>query len=68
MPQLILGMVTIQLVNVVRIAVLVALRDMGGDTYFFFIKHVFGISIYLSIIVLWLMNPIIGKLMDRWES
>jgi exosortase/archaeosortase family protein len=67
-PQLILGMITIQLVNVIRIGVLVALRDMGGDTYFFFIKHVFGISIYLSIIVLWLMNPVIEKLMNRWMS
>ena len=67
-PQLILGMITIQLVNVIRIGVLVALRDMGGDTYFFFIKHVFGISIYMSIIVLWLMNPVIEKLMNRWMS
>lgn len=67
-PQLILGMITIQLVNVIRIGVLVVLRDIGGDTYFFFIKHVFGLSIYLSIIVLWLLNPIIVKLLDRWTS
>ena len=43
-PQLILGMITIQLVNVVRIGVLVVLRDIGGDSYFFFIKHVFDMS------------------------
>lgn len=66
-PQLIIGMITIQLVNVMRIGVLVALRDIGGDSYFFFIKHIFGLSIYLSIIMLWLINPIITKLMDRYQ-
>lgn len=65
-PQLILGMIIIQLVNVVRIGVLVALRDLGGDTYFFFIKHIFGLSIYLSIVVLWLINPLLTKLFDKW--
>ncbi len=51
-----------QLFNVVRIGSLVALRDHGGDTYFFFIKYVFGLFIYGSIVVLWMLKPRI----DRW--
>ena len=63
--QLVTGLILIQLFNVVRIGILVALRDLGGDSYFFFIKHIFGVSIYLSIIVLWLINPVIDKMFSH---
>ena len=56
------GLFVVQLFNVVRIGALVALRDHGGDTYFFFIKYVFGVFIYGSIVVLWILKPRI----DRW--
>ena len=60
--QAFIGLFVVQLFNVVRIGSLVALRDHGGDTYFFFIKYVFGLFIYGSIVVLWMLKPRI----DRW--
>ena len=62
MLQAFIGLFVVQLFNVVRIGSLVALRDHGGDTYFFFIKYVFGLFIYGSIVVLWVLKPRI----DRW--
>ena len=62
MMQALVGLFAVQLFNVVRIGALVALRDHGGDTYFFFIKYVFGVFIYGSIVLLWILKP----RMDRW--
>ena len=53
----IVGIVVIQFFNVFRIGILVVLRDIGGDLYFFFIKYMFGVIIYLSILFLWLLKP-----------
>ena len=60
--QALVGLVVVQFFNVIRIGSLIALRDLGGDVYFFFIKYVFGVFIYGSVIVLWILKPRI----DRW--
>ena len=60
--QAFVGLFVVQIFNVIRIGSLVALRDHGGDTYFFFIKYVFGVFIYGSIVLLWILKPRI----DRW--
>ena len=63
--QAVLGIITIQFFNVFRIGMLVVLRDLGGDAYFFFIKYIFGVFIYVSIIALWLLKPAIDKRLDK---
>jgi exosortase/archaeosortase family protein len=60
--QMTVGLVVVQIFNIIRIGGLIALRDFGGDLYFYFIKYVFGVWIYGSIIILWLLKPRI----DRW--
>lgn len=59
--QSIIGLLVVQFFNIIRIASLVALRDQGGDAYFFFLKYIFGIWIYGSVIVLWILKPRIDK-------
>lgn len=61
--QVIAGIIVIQLFNVLRIGMLVVLRDMGGDMYFFFIKYLFNLIIYVSILFLWMLKPHIDHLM-----
>ena len=63
--QAVLGIITIQFFNVFRIGMLVVLRDLGGEAYFFFIKYIFGVFIYVSIIALWLLKPAIDKRLDK---
>ena len=60
--QMAIGLVVVQCFNIIRIGSLIALRDYGGDLYFYFIKYVFGVWIYGSIILLWLLKP----KMDQW--
>jgi exosortase/archaeosortase family protein len=63
--QVVVGIIVIQFFNVFRIGILVVLRDMGGDLYFFFIKYMFGVIIYLSILFLWLLKPHLDKAMFK---
>ena len=63
--QAVLGIITIPFFNVFRIGMLVVLRDLGGDAYFFFIKYIFGVFIYVSIIALLLLKPAIDKRLDK---
>ena len=62
--QMIIGFIVIQFFNVFRIGLLIALRDHGGDYYFYFLKYFFTLSIYSSVVILWLFKPRI----DRWIS
>jgi exosortase/archaeosortase family protein len=64
--QSIVGLMLIQLFNVFRIGMLVMLMYHGGEVYFFFIKYIFGVFIYGSIIVLWLIKPLIDKSLQRY--
>lgn len=64
--QSIVGLVLIQLFNVFRIGMLVMLIYHGGDMYFFFIKYIFTVFIYGSIIVLWRVKPLIDKSLQRY--
>jgi exosortase/archaeosortase family protein len=64
--QSVIGLVLIQLFNVFRIGMLVMLIYHGGDMYFFFIKYIFGVFIYASIIVLWLLKPVVDRYLDRY--
>ena len=57
--QVIVGVIVIQFFNVLRIGMLVVLRDIGGDLYFFFIKYVFNVLIYIAILFLRLIKPYI---------
>ena len=59
--QVIVGVIVIQFFNVFRIGMLVVLRDIGGDLYFFFIKYVFNVLIYIAILFLWLIKPYIDR-------
>lgn len=59
--QVIVGVIVIQFFNVLRIGMLVVLRDIGGDLYFFFIKYVFNVLIYIAILFLWLIKPYIDR-------
>ena len=59
--QVIIGVIVIQFFNVLRIGMLVVLRDIGGDLYFFFIKYVFNVLIYIAILFLWLIKPYIDR-------
>jgi exosortase/archaeosortase family protein len=61
----IVGIIVIQFFNVFRIGILVVLRDIGGDVYFFFIKYVFNVLIYLAILLLWLLKPYLDKIMHN---
>ena len=61
--QMTIGLVVVQLFNVIRIGSLIALLDDGGKAYFYFIKYIFGVFIYGSVIVLWLLKPEIDKLL-----
>ena len=61
--QMFVGLFVVQLFNVIRISSLIALLDNGGRAYFFFIKYVFGLAIYGSVIVLWLLKPEIDKIL-----
>ena len=63
--QSLIGLVLIQLFNVFRIGMLVMLIYHGGDMYFFFIKYIFGVFIYGSIIVLWLLKPVVDRYLNR---
>lgn len=63
--QAVVGIVMIQFFNVFRIGMLVVLRDIGGDAYFFFIKYIFGVFIYLSIITLWILKPKIDAVLEK---
>ena len=66
--QSIVGLILIQLFNVFRIGMLVMLMYHGGEVYFFFIKYIFGVFIYGSIIVLWLIKPLIDKSLQRYAQ
>ena len=59
--QVIVGVIVIQFFNVLRIGMLVVLRDIGGDLYFFFIKYIFNVLIYIAILFLWLIKPYIDR-------
>lgn len=59
--QVIFGVIVIQCFNVLRIGMLVVLRDIGGDSYFFYIKYVFNVLIYIAILFLWLIKPSIDR-------
>ena len=59
--QVIFGVIVIQCFNVLRIGMLVVLRDIGGDSYFFYIKYVFNVLIYIAILFLWLVKPSIDR-------
>ena len=61
--QIVVGIIVIQFFNVFRIGLLVVLRDIGGDVYFFFIKYGFSVLIYLAVLVLWLLKPYLDKVM-----
>ena len=61
--QVIVGVIVIQFFNVFRIGMLVVLRDIGGDLYFFFIKYVFNVLIYIAILFLWLIKPYIDRVL-----
>lgn len=63
--QSFIGLILIQLFNVFRIGMLVMLIYHGGDMYFFFIKYIFGVFIYGSIIVLWLLKPVVDRYLNR---
>lgn len=59
--QMIVGFIIVQFFNIFRIGLLIALRDNGGDYYFFFLKYFFTVSIYLSVVVLWILKPRIDQ-------
>jgi len=63
--QVIIGIIVIQFFNVLRIGILVVLRDIGGDLYFFFIKYVFNVLIYVAILFLWILKPYVDKVMYK---
>lgn len=63
--QVIVGIIVIQFFNVFRVGILVVLGDIGGDVYFFFIKYVFNVLIYLAILLLWLLKPHLDKIMHN---
>jgi len=63
--QVIIGIIVIQFFNVLRIGLLVVLRDIGGDLYFFFIKYVFNVLIYVAILFLWILKPYVDKVMYK---
>ncbi|MEY2964174.1 MAG: hypothetical protein RL754_1435 [Bacteroidota bacterium] len=63
--QLLFGLLVIQGFNVLRIGILVVLRDLGGDAYFYFIKYLFGSIIYGAIIALWGLQPSFNRYLQR---
>jgi len=60
--QMIIGFFVVQGFNVFRIGLLIALRDHGGDAYFYFLKYFFTLSIYSSVVLLWLIKPRLDRL------
>ena len=62
--QVIIGIIVVQFFNVFRIGMLVVLRDLGGDAYFFFIKYLFNVIIYVSILFLWILKPHVDHLFE----
>lgn len=60
--QVIIGLAIIQGFNVLRIGILIVLRDLGGDTYFYFVKYLFGSIIYAAIITLWSLQPLFNRI------
>ena len=63
--QVIIGIIVVQFFNVLRIGILVVLRDIGGDAYFFFIKYVFNVLIYISILFLWILKPYVDRAFEK---
>ena len=63
--QVIVGIIVVQFFNVLRIGILVVLRDIGGDAYFFFIKYVFNVLIYISILFLWILKPYVDRAFEK---
>lgn len=59
--QSLAGLLVVQGFNVLRIGLLILLRDLGGDVYFYFIKYLFGSIIYLAIVSLWLLQPVFDR-------
>lgn len=62
--QVVIGIIVVQFFNVFRIGMLVVLRDLGGDAYFFFIKYLFNVIIYVSILFLWILKPHVDHLFE----
>ena len=60
--QMVIGFFVVQGFNVFRIGLLIVLRDNGGDAYFYFLKYFFTLSIYSSVILLWLIKPRLDRL------
>jgi exosortase family protein XrtF len=60
--QVIIGLAIIQGFNVLRIGILIVLRDLGGDVYFYFVKYLFGSIIYAAIITLWSLQPYFNRI------
>lgn len=60
--QMAIGFFVVQGFNIFRIGLLIALRDNGGDYYFYFLKYFFTLSLYGSVLLLWFIKPRI----DRW--
>jgi len=65
LAQVIAGIIVVQFFNVLRIGMLVVLRDLGGDIYFFFIKYVFNVLIYISILFLWILKPYVNRFFEK---
>jgi len=65
LAQVIVGIIVVQFFNVLRIGMLVVLRDLGGDIYFFFIKYVFNVLIYISILFLWILKPYVDRFFEK---
>ena len=63
--QVCIGIIVVQFFNVLRIGMLVVLRDLGGDIYFFFIKYMFNVLIYLSILFLWILKPYVDRFFEK---
>jgi exosortase/archaeosortase family protein len=63
--QALFGLLLIQCVNILRIGVLVVLRDLGGDAYFYFVKYLFGALIYAAIVLLWSLQPHLNRWLQK---
>ena len=60
--QMLIGFFVVQAFNILRIGLLIVLRDGSGDYYFFFIKYLFTITLYISVVLLWLIKPRLDRL------
>lgn len=65
--QVIVGIIVVQLFNVLRIGMLVVLQDIGGDAYFYFVKYIFNALIYLSILFLWILKPYVDRALNSQQ-